>query len=109
MALTSSVVVTGSPPFAGMTGQILLPLELSEPIPGFFGAGADLGLHLHRQNRASFAWRTYSMTSSATSSRSREISRFKDRAVLRFITSSYFVGSSTGRSAGFAPFKILPT
>ena len=30
-------------------------------------------------------------------------------AVLRFITSSNFVGCSTGRSAGLAPFKILST
>ena len=30
-------------------------------------------------------------------------------AVLRLITSSNFVGCSTGRSAGFAPFKILST
>ena len=28
-------------------------------------------------------------------------------AVLRFITSSNFVGCSTGRSAGFAPLRIL--
>ena len=30
-------------------------------------------------------------------------------AALRFITNSNFVGSSTGRSAGFVPFKILST
>src|SRR5215469_4830172 len=30
-------------------------------------------------------------------------------AVLRLITSSNFVGCSTGRSAGFAPFRILST
>ena len=30
-------------------------------------------------------------------------------AVLRFITSSNFVGCSTGRSAGLAPFRILST
>src|SRR5262249_44780212 len=51
----------------------------------------------------------HSITSSATSSRSRGISRLSDRAVLRLMTSSYLVGCSTGRSAGFAPFKILPT
>src|SRR5262249_15241862 len=51
----------------------------------------------------------HSITSSATSSRSRGISRFSDLAVLRLMTSSYLVGCSTGRSAGFAPFKILPT
>src|SRR5215831_8554045 len=51
----------------------------------------------------------HSITSSATSSRSRGISRLSDLAVLRLITSSYLVGCSTGRSPGFAPFKILPT
>src|SRR5271166_4965033 len=30
-------------------------------------------------------------------------------AVLRFITSSNFVGCKTGRSAGFAPFRMRPT
>ena len=30
-------------------------------------------------------------------------------AVLRLMMSSNFVGCSTGRSAGFAPFKILST
>jgi hypothetical protein len=30
-------------------------------------------------------------------------------AVLRLITSSNFVGCSTGRSAGWAPFRILST
>jgi hypothetical protein len=30
-------------------------------------------------------------------------------AVLRLITSSNFVGCSTGKSAGLAPFKILST
>src|SRR6185295_19262229 len=30
-------------------------------------------------------------------------------AVFRLITSSNFVGCSTGRSAGFAPFRILST
>src|SRR5262245_17862219 len=30
-------------------------------------------------------------------------------AVLRFITSSNFMGRSTGRSAGLVPFKILST
>jgi len=30
-------------------------------------------------------------------------------AVLRLITSSNLVGCSTGKSAGFAPFKILST
>src|SRR5262249_23479938 len=46
----------------------------------------------------------HSITSSAINSRSRGTSRLSDLAVLRLMTSSYLVGCSTGRSAGFAPF-----
>src|SRR5262245_43327719 len=52
---------------------------------------------------------SHSITSSATNSRSRGISRSRDLAVFRLMTSSYLVGCSTGRSAGFVPFKILAT
>ena len=38
-----------------------------------------------------------------------ELSRPSALAVLRLITSSNFVGCSTGRSAGLAPFRILST
>src|SRR6516164_1187468 len=51
----------------------------------------------------------YSITSSATSSRSRGISRSSDLAVLRLMTNSNRVGCSTGRSAGLAPLRILST
>src|SRR5262249_3265472 len=51
----------------------------------------------------------HSITSSATSSRSRGISRLRNLAVLRLMTNSYLIGCSMGRSAGLAPFKILPT
>src|SRR5262245_45495170 len=51
----------------------------------------------------------YSLTSAATSSRSRGISRSSDLAVFRLMTSSYLVGCSIGRSAGFVPFRILAT
>jgi hypothetical protein len=37
------------------------------------------------------------------------ISRLSDLAVLILMTSSHLVGCSMGRSAGFAPFDILPT
>src|SRR5262249_17047339 len=51
----------------------------------------------------------HSITSSATTRRSRAISRLSNLAVLRLMTNSYLVGCSMGRSAGLAPFKILPT
>src|SRR5262249_18439386 len=51
----------------------------------------------------------YWMISSARSSTDCGIVRPSAFAVLRLITSSNFVGRSTGRSAGLAPLKILST
>ena len=48
------------------------------------------------------------ITSSARSSSNCGIVRPSAFAVLRLITSSNFVGCRTGRSAGFAPLRILP-
>src|SRR5262249_46609676 len=61
------------------------------------------------KERDELAAADHSITPSVTSSSSRRISRLSDLAVLRLMTSSYLVGCSTGRSAGFVPFKILPT
>src|SRR6266704_75249 len=49
------------------------------------------------------------MTSSARCSNDGGIVRPSALAVLRLMTSSNFVGCSTGRSRGFAPFRILST
>ncbi len=51
----------------------------------------------------------HSITSSARVRRLGGISRPSAFAVFKLITSSYLVGCSTGRSAGFAPLKILST
>src|SRR5262249_16789586 len=51
----------------------------------------------------------HSITSSATSRRSRGISRSRPLAVLRLMTSSNFVGACTGRSAGLAPRRMRST
>jgi hypothetical protein len=51
----------------------------------------------------------YSITSSASASSFAGMSRPSTFAVLRLMTSSNFVGCSTGRSAGFAPCRILST
>src|ERR1035437_8162744 len=51
----------------------------------------------------------HSITSSASASRVGGISRPSVFAVLRLMTSSNFVGSSTGKSDGFAPLNILST
>src|SRR6516162_4423282 len=50
----------------------------------------------------------HSITSSAMASSCSGTSRPSAFAVLRLITSSNLVGCHTGRSAGLAPFRILP-
>lgn len=51
----------------------------------------------------------YSITSSAVASNATGIFRLSALAVLRLMASSNLVGCCTGRSLGFAPFKILST
>src|SRR6266508_4489675 len=51
----------------------------------------------------------YSITSSARCCRNKGTSMPIAFAVFRLITSSNFVGCSTGRSAGFVPCNILDT
>src|SRR5262249_42485577 len=58
-----------------------------------------------RDERATF----HSITSSARSKNGSGILRPSALAVVRLMTSSNFVGCSTGMSAGFAPRKILST
>src|SRR6266487_694899 len=67
------------------------------------------GLHFHRLDRTSFAWRTHSITSSARASSVGGTSRPSALAVLRLITNSNLVDCWTGRSDGFAPLRILST
>src|SRR4051794_27872366 len=52
---------------------------------------------------------SYSITSSARISNSAGALKPKASAVLRLIVSSNFSGSITGKSLGFAPFRISPT
>jgi hypothetical protein len=51
----------------------------------------------------------YSITSSASASTRSGTLRRRALAVLRLMTSSNFVGCSTGMSAGFAPWRTLST
>src|SRR6266567_8216540 len=51
----------------------------------------------------------HSITSSARASSDVGRSRPIALAVLRLITSSYFVGACTGRSAGFSPLRMRST
>src|SRR6516164_7047020 len=86
--------------------QPLSPAATQHSLPS--GRYSLLGPDFHRLDRASFAWRTHSITSSARASTIGGIVRPSARAVLRLIVSSYFEACSTGRSAGFAPLRILP-
>src|SRR5258705_1562617 len=52
---------------------------------------------------------SYSITSSARTSKDGGTVRPSALAVLRLITSSYLVGCSTGRSEGLVPLRILST
>src|SRR5262245_43638864 len=52
---------------------------------------------------------SHSITSSARASRLSGTVRPSAFAVLRLITSSYFVGACTGRSAGFSPLRMRST
>jgi hypothetical protein len=60
--------------------------------------------HSHRSKTA-----RYSITSSARASTDAGTVRLSALAVLRLMTSSYFVGACTGMSAGFSPLRIRST
>src|SRR6476646_7067852 len=67
-----------------------------------------LGPDFHRLDRASFAWRTHSITSSARASRVGGTSRRSILAVSALMTSSNFEDCTTGNSAGLAPLRMRP-
>jgi len=79
--------------------------------------GSSRSLKLHRTpefeafrvTAASAAQRPHSIAWSARASSVAAISNPKAFAVLRLMTSSNFVGNSTGRSAGLSPFRMRPT
>src|SRR5262249_7922106 len=61
------------------------------------------------EQRYEHAAATHSITSSARASSVGGTSRPSALAVLRLMTSSYFGGVCTGRSAGFSPLRIRST
>src|SRR5437763_1821000 len=85
----------------------LSPVVTQHSLPS--GRYSLLGPDLHRLDRTSFAWRTYSITSSARVSRVGGKTSPRDFAVLRLITNSYLVGACTGKSAGFWPLRMRST
>src|SRR5438876_3224407 len=87
--------------------QPLSPVATQHSLPS--GRYSLLGPDFHRLDRTSFAWRTHSITSSATNKMSRLIVSPTVLAAFRLMTSSNLVGRSTGKSAGFAPLSILST
>src|SRR5713226_919905 len=87
--------------------QPLSPVATQHSLPS--GRYSLLGPDLHRLDRTSFAWRTYSITSSARASSVGGTVRPSALAVLRLMASSYLVGACTGRSAGFSPLRMRST
>src|SRR6476646_7801310 len=87
--------------------RLLSPVATQHSLPS--GRYSLLGPDFHRQDRASFAWRTHSITSSARRRSDVGNSMPIAFAVLRLTTSSYLTGCSTGRSPGWAPLKIFAT
>src|SRR5262249_43948002 len=64
-------------------------------------------LHMQCSKRGCIRPRIYSITSSAIASTPGGMVRPSVWAVLRLMTNSNLVGCATGKSAGFAPFRIL--
>src|SRR5262249_43635668 len=62
--------------------------------------------HRSAEQRDELAASDHSITSSARASSVSGTVRPSAFAVFRLITSSYFVGACTGRSAGFSPLRI---
>src|SRR5262244_2399019 len=82
------------------------PLTTQHSLPS--GRYSLLGPDFHRLDRTSFAWRTHSITSSASESKLSEIVTPSDLAVFKLITNWNLTVSITGRSAGFTPFSTRP-
>src|SRR4029077_12966664 len=85
----------------------LSPVATQHSLPS--GRYSLLGPDFHRLDRASFAWRTHSITSSARASSEGGTSRPRAFAVIRLMARSNLVGCSTGSSAGVAHGKNLFT
>src|SRR3974390_2615946 len=85
--------------------QPLSPVATQHSLPS--GRYSVLGPDFHRLDRTSFAWRTHSMTSSASARSVGGMVRPSALAVLRLSISSNLVGCWTGQSPGVAPLRIL--
>src|SRR5215831_10111672 len=86
--------------------QPLSPAATQHSLPS--GRYSLLGPDFHRLDRASFAWRTHSITWSARPERASGKVTPRALAVFRLINSSTFVTCCTGRSAGLSPLRTRP-
>src|SRR5262249_15166935 len=86
--------------------QPLSPLATQHSLPS--GRYSLLGPDFHRLDRASFAWRTHSITSSASARRDDGRVRPSIRAVSALMISSNLLDWAIGRSAGLAPLRMRP-
>src|SRR3981189_938195 len=84
----------------------LSPVATQHSLPS--GRYSLLGPDFHRLDRASFAWRTHSITSAARADRVGGTSMPSAFAVFRLIANSNLMTCTTGRSAGLAPLRIRP-
>jgi hypothetical protein len=80
----------------------------------FLGEQTGLSLSTHVEkvpvgDKVRHSKMLYSMTSSARARRDGETSMPSDRAARRLIVNSNLVACKTGRSAGLAPLRMLPT
>src|SRR3954470_714845 len=90
---------------AAYASRPLSPVATQHSLPS--GRYSLLGPDFHRQDRASFAWRTHSITSWARASSVGGISSPSALAAFRLMINSNLVDCSTGKSAGFAPLRIF--
>jgi hypothetical protein len=95
-------------PFAGHMGSCRAEPSYRRPMSALdrFTDSSRTSRHVRKVPTAEIA---HSITSSAKASSFAGISMPIVLAVLRLMTNSNFVGCKMGKSAGFAPFKILPT
>src|SRR4051812_20582707 len=84
----------------------LSPVATQHSLPS--GRYSLLGPDFHRLDRASFAWRTHSITSSASAKSLSGTVKLRAFAVLRLMMNSNLVDCKTGRLAGFSPLRTRP-
>src|SRR4051794_30305307 len=84
-------------------------LTSTVPLKADIDCAVGTSVLCHKRTHAPHKRQPYSITSSARVSSVGGTMTPSAFAVFKLITSSYLVGCSTGRSAGFAPLKILST